>query len=42
MIGQTLLQGRITAETQQINIDSLPAGLYFISVGNMTQKFVVK
>ena len=42
MLGQTLLQGNITSETQQINIESLPAGLYFISVGNMTQKFVVK
>lgn len=41
-MGQTILSGRITAETQQINIDSLPAGLYFISVGNVTQKFVVK
>ena len=41
-MGQTLLQGNVTAETQQINIESLPAGLYFISVGNVTQKFVVK
>ena len=42
LMGQTLLQGHITAETQQINIKNLPAGLYFINVGNMTQKFVVK
>ena len=40
-MGQTLLQGNVTAETQQINIENLPAGLYFINVGNMTQKFVV-
>ena len=42
MMGQTILSGSIIAETQQINIECLPAGLYFISVGNMTQKFVVK
>ena len=42
LMGQTILSGNITAETQQINIETLPAGLYFISVGNMTQKFVVK
>ena len=42
LMGQTLIQGHITAETQQINIESLPAGMYFISVGNMTQKIVVK
>ena len=42
LMGQTLLQGRITAETQQINIEKLPAGLYFISVGEETLKFVVR
>ena len=42
LIGQTLLQGHITNETQQINIEKLPAGMYFISVGNTTQKFVVQ
>ena len=40
IMGQTLLQGSINAEIQQINIASLPAGLYFLSVGNTTQKFV--
>ena len=42
MIGQTILSGHIASRTQQINIDSLPAGLYFISVGNATQKIVVQ
>ena len=43
LMGQTLLQGHITAETQQINnIEHLPAGLYFISVGEQTVKFVVR
>ena len=41
-MGQTLLQGHITAETQQINIESLPAGMYFITVAGKTMKFVVK
>ena len=42
IMGQTLLQGSINAEIQQINIASLPAGMYFISVSDMIQKFVVK
>ena len=41
LMGQTLLQGNITADCQQINIESLPAGMYFITVGSMTQKFVI-
>jgi hypothetical protein len=40
LMGQTLLQGHITTETQQINIEKLPAGMYFINVGNTTRKFV--
>ena len=42
LMGQTLLKGRISAETQQIDITSLPSGMYFISVGGQTVKFVVK
>ena len=42
LMGQTLLQGNITAETQQIDISSLPSGMYFISVGEGTVKFVVQ
>ena len=41
-IGQTLLQGHITSEILQINIESLPVGMYFITVGTTTQKFVVR
>ena len=40
LIGQTLLHGTITAETQRIDIEPLPAGMYFISVGEQTVKFV--
>ena len=40
LLGQTLLQGNITAENQQIDISSLPAGMYFISMDGQTVKFV--
>jgi len=42
LMGQTLHTGNISAETQQIDITSLPSGMYFISVGGQTVKFVVK
>ena len=42
IMGQTVLSGHITAETQQIIIESLPAGMYFISVGEQTVQFVVR
>ena len=41
LMGQTLMTGTITAETQQIDVSALPQGMYFISVGEGTQKFVV-
>ena len=40
LMGQTLLKGRISAETQQIDISKLTKGMYFISVGETTLKFV--
>ena len=42
LMGQTLLQGKINADTQRINIENLSAGLYFITIGDVTQKFEVK
>ena len=42
LMGQNVLSGLITAENQRINIETLSAGMYFITLGNMTQKFVVK
>ena len=39
--GQTVLSGNITAETQQIDVSGLPEGMYFISIGSETRKFVV-
>lgn len=41
-LGQTLLQGHITAEIQQINIEKLPAGMYFITFAGQTRKFVIE
>ena len=42
LMGQTLMNGTITAETQQINVSNLPEGMYFITIGDMTRKFVVR
>ena len=42
LMGQTILSGSINAETQQIDIKKLPAGMYFITVGGQPVKFVVK
>jgi hypothetical protein len=41
LMGQTLQSGTFTAETQQIDVSNLPEGMYFISVGDVTRKFVV-
>ena len=42
LMGQTVLSGNITAETMQIDVSNLPEGMYFISIGGETRKFVVK
>ena len=41
-LGQTLMQGNIATDCQQIDIESLPAGMYFITVDEITKKFVVR
>jgi hypothetical protein len=41
-MGQTVLAGQITAETQRIDVTALPQGMYFITVGEGTRKFVVR
>ena len=41
LMGQTLLTGHITAENQQIDVSSLPQGMYFITFAGETRKFVV-
>jgi hypothetical protein len=42
LMGQTLMTGQITSETEQINVSDLPDGMYFITVGGTTRKFVVR
>ncbi|MCR5038999.1 MAG: T9SS type A sorting domain-containing protein, partial [Bacteroidales bacterium] len=42
LMGQTVLSGSITAETMQIDVSNLPEGMYFISIGETTRKFVVR
>ena len=42
LMGQTLMSGQITVENQQINVSNLPEGMYFITVGEATRKFVVR
>ena len=42
LMGQTLQKGTINAETQQIGIETLSDGMYFISVDKQTVKFVVR
>ena len=42
LMGQTLMIGQITTETEQINVSNLPEGMYFITVGGATRKFVVR
>ena len=41
LLGQTLMSGTITAETQQIDVTNLPEGMYFITFAGVTRKFVV-
>jgi hypothetical protein len=41
LMGQTLMSGQITTETQQIDVTDLPDGLYFITFAGETRKFVV-
>ena len=42
LMGQILQTGQITAESQQINVSNLPEGMYFITIGEGTRKFVVR
>ena len=42
LMGQILMSGTITTENQRIDVSNLPHGMYFISIGDMTRKFVVR
>ena len=41
LMGQNVITGNLNAETQRIDVSNLPEGMYFITVGDMTKKFVV-
>ena len=41
LMGQTLMTGNITTENQQIDVSDLPQGMFFITIGGSTLKFVV-
>ena len=40
LMGQTIMIGEITSETQQIDVSTLTNGMYFITIGNTTTKFL--
>ena len=42
LMAQTLMTGQITTENQQIDVSNLPEGMYFITIGDTTRKFVVR
>ena len=41
LLGQTVKSGSITAEPQQIDVRDLKEGMYFITVGEQTQKIII-
>lgn len=42
VMGQILRTGLINSDLQQIDISRLPAGMYFVTVGEVTRKLVVR
>ena len=42
ILGETVISGKIVSENQQIDVSELPEGMYFITIGNMTNKFLKK
>ena len=41
-MGQTLMKGSVVAGNRQIDVSGLPKGMYFITIGEWTRKFVVR
>jgi spore coat protein CotH len=42
VLGQVVMTGHLSSEIQQINVSGLPSGMYFVSVGEVTKKLVVR
>ena len=40
LMGQTLLTGSLTGETQPLDLSDLPKGVYFLTINNRTQKII--
>ena len=40
LLGETVMLGKIASENQQISVSSLSEGMYFITIGNSTMKFM--
>lgn len=41
VMGQVLMTGVINEESQQVDVSQLPAGIYFVTVGNSTKKLII-
>ena len=41
LLGQTVASGLITSNSHQIDVQSLPSGMYFLTIGNQTQKIII-
>lgn len=39
-MGQTMMSGKIASDNQQIDVSSLPEGMYFVTIGSSTTKFL--
>ena len=42
LMGQTMLIGKITSENQQIDVSTLPNGLYLLQIDDKTMKFIIE
>ena len=42
LMGQTLMTGTLSAETQQIDVSNLTQGMCFITFAGVTKKFILR
>ena len=42
VMGQVLMTGFISGESQQVDVSRLPAGLYFVTVNGVTKKIIIR
>ena len=41
LLGQTVQSGALTSSPQQINVQTLPNGMYYLTIGNQSQKIII-